>query len=110
MGMPGKPCQVICGNIVAEIVEQEERIEFGSGTETESAAQMDARAFKSRLGRDDSFNRPKRHSYCALTNSTSTLMVTSSPTMIPPVSRVAFQVRPKSLRLIFVVAEAPMRM
>src|SRR5215472_16251275 len=36
-------------------------------------------------------------------------MVTSSPTRMPPVSRAAFQVRPKSLRLIFVVAETAIR-
>ena len=33
----------------------------------------------------------------------------SSPTSTPRVSRAAFQVRPKSLRLILVVAERPMR-
>src|SRR5580692_13144379 len=36
-------------------------------------------------------------------------MVTSSPTRMPPVSRAAFQVNPKSLRLIFVVAETATR-
>src|SRR5690348_1855098 len=36
-------------------------------------------------------------------------MVTSSPTRIPPVSSAAFQVNPKSLRLIFVVADNPIR-
>ena len=36
-------------------------------------------------------------------------MATSSPTRTPPVSRAAFQVRPKSLRLILAVAERPMR-
>ena len=45
----------------------------------------------------------------ALMNSASTVMWTSSPTRMPPVSRAAFQFRPKSLRLIFVVAERPMR-
>ena len=33
----------------------------------------------------------------------------SSPTRMPPVSSAAFQVRPKSLRLIFVVAESRTR-
>ena len=42
----------------------------------------------------------------AFTNSTSSVMVTSSPTRMPPVSSAAFQVRPKSLRLILVVAES----
>ena len=36
-------------------------------------------------------------------------MVTSSPTRMPPVSSAAFQVSPKSLRLIFVVADNPRR-
>jgi hypothetical protein len=36
-------------------------------------------------------------------------MVTSSPTRIPPVSRAAFRVKPKSLRLILVLAEIPIR-
>src|SRR6267154_2298500 len=42
-------------------------------------------------------------------NSTSKLMVTSSPTRIPPVSSAVFHVRPKSLRLIFVVADTATR-
>src|SRR5262249_42982969 len=45
----------------------------------------------------------------ALMNWTSRVMVTSSPTRIPPVSSAAFQVRPKSLRLILVVAANPTR-
>ena len=42
-------------------------------------------------------------------NCKSSVIVTSSPTSTPPVSRAAFQASPKSLRLIFVVAESPMR-
>src|SRR5258707_15739497 len=45
----------------------------------------------------------------AFTNSTSSVMVTSSPTRIPPVSSAVFQVKPKSLRLIFVVADTAIR-
>src|SRR6266853_3874483 len=45
----------------------------------------------------------------AFMNSTSSVMVTSSPTRMPPVSSAAFQVRPKSLRLILVVAEVAIR-
>src|SRR5713101_4842954 len=40
---------------------------------------------------------------------TSKLMDTASPTSRPPASRAAFQVRPKSFRLIRVVAESPIR-
>src|SRR5712692_7313442 len=45
----------------------------------------------------------------AFTNCASSVMVTSSPTRMPPVSSAEFQVRPKSLRLIFVVADRPTR-
>src|SRR5712692_4912106 len=45
----------------------------------------------------------------AFTNSTSSVMVTSSPTRMPPVSSAAFQVRSNSLRLIFVVADTATR-
>src|ERR1035437_10110456 len=44
-----------------------------------------------------------------LMNSTSRVMPMSSPTSTPPVSSAEFQVRPKSFRLILVVAERPMR-
>src|ERR1700720_3634741 len=50
-----------------------------------------------------------KHSCQAFTNSTSRVMVISSPTRIPPVSRAVFQVKPKSFRLIFVVAETAIR-
>ena len=53
--------------------------------------------------------RAGRQTIQAFTNWTSRVMVTSSPTRMLPVSSVAFQVRPKSLRLIFVVAESPRR-
>lgn len=43
------------------------------------------------------------------TNSASMVMVTASATSTPPASRAAFQVRPKSLREIFVLAEKPAR-
>src|SRR5882762_880238 len=45
----------------------------------------------------------------AFTNSASRVMVTSSPTRMPPVSRAAFQVKPKSFRLIFALAEIATR-
>src|SRR5271154_5623390 len=44
--------------------------------------------------------------YCLIA-STSIEIATSSPTITPPASIALFHVRPKSLRLIFVVAEAP---
>ena len=48
--MPGKAGQIVLGNVVAEIVQQQERIEVGRVAEAERAAQMDARAFQRRLG------------------------------------------------------------
>ena len=45
----------------------------------------------------------------AFTNSESRVMVTSSPTRMPPVSRAAFQVKPKSFRLIIVFADIATR-
>src|ERR1700733_7562800 len=44
-----------------------------------------------------------------LMSCTSKVICTSSPTTMPPASSAAFQVKPKSSRLIFVVAERPMR-
>ena len=50
MGMPGKARQVILRNVIAEVVEEEERIEVGGIAEAERAAQMHARAFERWLG------------------------------------------------------------
>src|ERR1700745_2260471 len=54
-------------------------------------------------------HREPAHDHWAFTNSTSRVMVTSSPTRMPPVSSAAFQTRPKSFRLILVVAEIAIR-
>ena len=51
--MPGKAGQVILGNVVAEIVEQQERIEVGRVAEAERPAQVHARAFQGGLGLDE---------------------------------------------------------
>ena len=59
--MPRKPGQVILRNVVAEIVEQQKRVEIGRVAETERAAQVHARAFQRRLGFDQALNRSKRH-------------------------------------------------
>src|SRR5271156_70396 len=52
---------------------------------------------------------PQRRPYACFTNCRSRAMLTSSLTINPPASSAAFQVSPKSLRLIFVVAAKPMR-
>ena len=53
VGMPGKAGQVIVRNIVAEIVEQQERIEIGCVAKTECAPEMNARAFQGGFGFDE---------------------------------------------------------
>ena len=50
MRMPRETGAIIVGAVVAEIVEQQERIEFGGVAEAEGAAELDARAFDGRLG------------------------------------------------------------
>ncbi len=54
--MPRKARQIILRNVIAEIVEQQERIEVGGVAETERAAQMHARAFERGLGLNKPFN------------------------------------------------------
>ena len=49
MRMPGKAREIILGNVIAEIVEQEKGIKVGCVSETEGAAEMNARAFESRF-------------------------------------------------------------
>ena len=52
MRMPGEAGEVVLGDVVAEVVEQEERIEVGGVAEAEGAAEMDAGAFEGGLGFD----------------------------------------------------------
>ena len=59
--MPGKARQIILGNIVAEIIEQQEGIEIGGVAESESAAQMHAGAFERRLGLNESLHGSNGH-------------------------------------------------
>ena len=61
MRMPRETRQVILRNVVAEIVEQQERIEVGGVAETERAAQVHARAFEGRLGFDEPLNGSNGH-------------------------------------------------
>ena len=49
MRMPRKAGEVVGRAVVAEIVEQQERIELGGFAEAEGAAQLDAGAFDGRL-------------------------------------------------------------
>ena len=61
MRMPGKAGAVFVGTVVAEIVEQQERIEFGGVAEAEGAAQIHAGAFHGGLGRDDALDGTNGH-------------------------------------------------
>ena len=56
-GCHGKPGEVVVRAIVAEVVEQQERIELAGFAEAEAAVQLHAGAFHGRRGRDDAFNR-----------------------------------------------------
>ena len=61
MRMPGEAGEVIVGNVVAEIVEQEEGIEVGGVAEAERAAEMDARAFDGGFGFDEALDGSNGH-------------------------------------------------
>src|SRR5205823_5919114 len=61
MRMPGKSRAVVVGIFVAEIVEQQEGIEFAGVAEAEGAAQSDAGALDRGLGLDDAFDGPNGH-------------------------------------------------
>ena len=56
MRMPGESGEVVGGILVAEIVEQEERIELGGFAEAEGALQLDARSLDGGLGFEDLFH------------------------------------------------------
>jgi hypothetical protein len=49
VGMPRETGLVVFGTIVAEIIQQQERVGFAGFAEAECAAQFDARAFHGRL-------------------------------------------------------------
>ena len=68
MRMPGEAGQVVLRDVVAEIVEQEERIEVGGVAETERAAQMDAGAFEGGLGFDQTFDGSNGHAASGAAN------------------------------------------
>jgi hypothetical protein len=59
--MPGEARQVVLGMLVAEVVEQEERVEVPRGPEAEGAAELDPRALEGGAGLDDALDRSQRH-------------------------------------------------
>ena len=56
MRMPREPGEIVLGTIVAEVVEEEERVVVGGVAESKRAAQLDAGAFERRLRRNDTFD------------------------------------------------------
>ena len=59
--MPGKAGEVVVGTVVAEIVEQQERVELAGVAEAEGAPQLDAGALDRGLGGDDALDRSDGH-------------------------------------------------
>src|SRR5258706_8783280 len=59
--MPWKPRAIIIGTIVAEIVEQQERIELARIAETEGATQLHPCAFEGGFGLNDALHRSNGH-------------------------------------------------
>src|ERR1041385_6056157 len=59
--MPRETGEVIARDVVAEIVQQEKRVEVGCVAEAERPAQMHAGAFEGRLGLDQSLNGSNGH-------------------------------------------------
>ena len=59
--MPRKSGPIIIGMIVAEIVEQQERIELVRIAEAEGATQLHPRAFHRGCGFNNALHRPNRH-------------------------------------------------
>src|SRR5262249_9140526 len=63
MRMPRKPRQVILRNVVAEVIEQQKRIEIRRVTKTKGAAKMHAGPFDGRLGADETFDGTDGHGW-----------------------------------------------
>src|SRR5450631_3506819 len=59
--MPGKALQIVFRNVIAKIVQQQERIEFRCVAEAEGAAQMHAGPFHRWLSFDETFDGTNGH-------------------------------------------------
>ncbi len=61
VGVPREARQVILRNVIAEIVEEQKRVEVGRITEAKRTAQVYAGAFQGRLGLDEPLNWSNGH-------------------------------------------------
>ena len=59
--VPGKSGEVVLGNVVAEIVEEQERVEVVGVAEAEGAAQMHSGTFERGLGLDEALDGANGH-------------------------------------------------
>ena len=59
--VPGETGQVILRDVIAEVIEEEERVEVGRVAEAERAAQVHACAFERRLGPDQPLDGSNGH-------------------------------------------------
>jgi hypothetical protein len=75
MGMPGEAGEVVGGDVVAEIVEQEKRVEVGGVAEAERAAEVDTGTFEGGFGFDDLVDGSNGHvsSFCWLRTNVASL-------------------------------------
>ena len=61
MGVPGEAGEVVVGDVVAEVVEEEEGVEVGGVAEAEGAAEVDAGAFEGGFGFDEAVDGSDGH-------------------------------------------------
>jgi hypothetical protein len=66
--MPRKPSQIVLGNIIPKIIEQQERVELIRGSETERSSEVHASPFQGWLGFYDTLNLSDRHDILQFTN------------------------------------------
>ena len=86
MRMPREARQVVLGNVIAEIVEEEKRIEVGCVAEAERAAQVHARTFQGRLGFDESLNGSKGHGLASSTKKSIAVECSAGKTQQPRIT------------------------
>src|SRR4030095_2984006 len=61
MPVPGETCQVVLGDIIAKIIQEEERVEVFCASETEGTVQVHTGTFRGWLRSDKALNWPNRH-------------------------------------------------